>query len=408
MPDVDLYRVLGVTRTSADNDIKKAYRKLAMQYHPDKNPDAGDKFKEISFAYEVLSDPDKRGVYDRGGVEALKNGGDGGGGDMFDDLLGGVFGMGGLGGFGRRAAHQRRKGEDTIHPLKVSLEDLYNGKSAKLQLSRPVICSQCEGHGSRTCTSQSCTSCSGRGVKVTLRQLGPGMIQQMQSVCAECRGQGEVISEKDKCQVCKGKKVNQECKILEVHIDKGMKSDQKIPFRGEGDQKPGVEAGDVIIVLQQKEHELFTRRGADLFCNQTISLAEALCGFSLVVKHLDKRQLVVTNPCGRVVEPASVRCIDGEGMPIYRNPFEKGNLYITFEVTFPPDGFITNGQCEKLENILPPKKRLQIPTGEHVEEVELKPCDAQQNTNGNTRREAYEEDDGEHEPSGSRVQCAQQ
>merc|ERR1719300_188596 len=150
--------------------------------------------------------------------------------------------MGGGGG-GRP---RRRRGEDTFHPLRVTLEDLYNGKTAKLQLSKTVICKKCQGAGGRAGATQRCRACNGRGVKVTLRQLGPGMVQQMQSICPECHGEGESISEKDKCKECRGKKVVNETKILEVHVDKGMKNEQKIPFRGEGDQLPDVEPGDVI------------------------------------------------------------------------------------------------------------------------------------------------------------------
>ncbi|XP_042236166.1 dnaJ homolog subfamily A member 2-like [Homarus americanus] len=258
MADNKLYEALNVSRTASDTEIRRNYRKLAKEYHPDKNPAAGDKFKEISFAYEVLTDPQKREIYDRYGLKGLQEGDNNfaGAEDLFGHFFGGggPFGglFGGFGGGGLRHAQRRgpRRGENTVHRLKVSLEDLYNGKVSKLQLSKNTICTACGGEGGPAGALQPCRTCSGRGVKVTITQLGPGMVQQMQSRCQDCDGEGEVINERDRCQVCMGRKVTPQTKLLEVHVDKGMKDEQRITFRGEGDQMPGVEPGDVIIVLQ--------------------------------------------------------------------------------------------------------------------------------------------------------------
>ncbi|XP_064641723.1 dnaJ homolog subfamily A member 2-like [Lineus longissimus] len=406
MADNRLYEILGVSRTSSDAEIKKAYYKLAKTYHPDKNPEAGDKFKEISSAFEVLSDPEKREVYDRYGLDGLKEGAGGAGfpGDIFGDLFGGLFGMSGFSG-GRRPS--RRKGEDTFHPLRVSLEDLYNGKTSKLQLRKTVICKKCQGNGGKQGAKKTCGSCNGRGVTVRMRQLAPGMVQQMQSVCQQCHGEGETISEKDRCKECKGAKVVQETKILEVHVDKGMKDGQRIPFHGEGDQTPGMDPGDIVIVLQQKEHETFTRRDADLYCTYNLGLTEALCGFEFVLKHLDDRDLIIKNPAGQVIEPGCVRCVMKEGMPRYRNPFNKGNLYVKFNIGFPPSNFADEKHLKALEKLLPPRPTVEIPEGEHVEEVDL--MDYSPSSNDRERRgEAYHEDDDDDEHGGPRVQCAHQ
>jgi DnaJ family protein A protein 2 len=411
MADVDLYSLLGVSKNASDTELKKAYRKLAKEYHPDKNPEAGDKFKEISFAYEVLSNPEKREIYDRHGLQGLKEGGGPGAGfpgDIFGDLFGGFFGgMGGFG-FGGPRGRRRTRGEDTYHPLRVSLEDLYNGKTSKLQLSKTVLCKKCKGMGGKAGANVRCPVCNGRGIKVTLRQLGPGMVQQMQTVCPECRGEGETISEKDKCKECTGKKVTQESKILEVHVDKGMHNGQKIPFRGEGDQSPGMEPGDVIIVLQEKEHETFQRHGDDLICTYNLGLTEALCGFEFTVKHLDGRDLVIKSPPGQVIKPGDVRCVMMEGMPIYRNPFEKGNLFVKFEITFPENNFANEKELKLLERLLPPREKVAIPTGENVEEVNLHEVDERNRPGASGRREAYDEDDEEDGMGGSRVQCSHQ
>jgi len=405
MADTKLYDVLKVSRNASDSEIKKSYYKLAKEYHPDKNPDAGEKFKEISFAYEVLSNPEKKETYDRYGLEGLKDGagGPGGfGGDIFSDLFGGFFG--GMGG-GRRGSRQR-KGEDTFHPLRVTLEDLYNGKTSKLQLKKTVICKKCNGVGGKAGANQSCKTCSGRGIQVTLRRLGPGMMQQMQSVCSACHGEGEVINEKDRCKDCKGAKVTQETKILEVHVDRGMKDGQKIYFRGEGDQQPGMEAGDVIIVLQLKEHDTFTRNGSDLSCTYNLGLTEALCGFQFVIKHLDGRDLVIKSPPGEVIEPGAVKMVKGEGMPGYRNTFESGNLFIKFTIVFPPKNFADEKVIKELERLLPDRTKFVKPEGELVEEVDLDDFDpnADQGHHGN----AYDEDDDDEGAHGPQVQCAHQ
>lgn len=285
--------------------------------------------------------------------------------------------------------------------------NLYNGKTAKLQLSKTIICSKCKGAGGKPGAMQKCRTCNGRGLKITMRQLGPGMVQQMQSVCPDCHGEGEIINEKDRCKECKGKKVTNETKILEVHVDKGMKDGQRITFRGEGDQLPDIEPGDVIIILQQKEHELFTRNDNDLYCTNNLSLTEALCGFQFTLKHLDGRDLVINSPPGVVVSPGSVRCVVGEGMPFYRNPFEKGNLLVRFDITFPPENFAPPEDLQKLEKLLPPRPKIEIPTGEDVEEVDLVEFD--ESRSQGARREAYDDDDDDDHPGhGPRVQCAHQ
>lgn len=229
----------------------------------------------------------------------------------------------------------------------------------------------------------------------------------MQSVCTDCSGEGEVIAEGDRCKSCKGKKVTSETKIIEVHIDKGMQDGERLTFRGEGDQKPGIEAGDVIIVLGMKPHEKFERRGSDLFMKHEISLTESLCGFTMVLNHLDKRQLIIKSAPGEVIIPGNLKGIPNEGMPMHRNPFEKGFLYIKFDVKFPEKQFASPEQLTALEALLPPRPPAPVfdLKDEMTEEVTLMDYDpSTERQNGRAGVEAYQED--EDGPRGEGVQCA--
>ncbi|KAG5889608.1 hypothetical protein JTB14_024029 [Gonioctena quinquepunctata] len=233
------------------------------------------------------------------------------------------------------------------------------------------------------------------------------MAQQTQVRCPECQGECEIIKEKDRCTACRGKKVCNETKILEVHVDKGMKENQKIFFRGEGDQQPDVEPGDVVIILQQKAHEKFERNGDDLHIKQSISLTEALCGFSFILRHLDGRDILIKQPAGNVVKPGDVKAIIGEGMPCYKNPFEKGNLYIAFDIKFPENHFTSEVNLNSLETLLPPRPAFTMPQGENVEEVDLMDFDPNDRSSHSGRGEAYASDD-EDQMHGPGIQCAHQ
>ncbi|KAJ3105386.1 Type I HSP40 co-chaperone [Phlyctochytrium planicorne] len=402
--DTKLYEILEVSPDASESDLKKSYRKLALKFHPDKNPDAGEKFKEISHAYEVLSDPNKREVYDRYGEEGLN--GDGGGpgmspGDLFSHLFGGGFGGGMFEGGGGRPKGPRR-GKDMAHALKVSLEDLYKGKVSKLALQKQVLCGKCEGRGGKEGATKTCNTCQGRGVKVILRQMGP-MIQQVQQTCPDCSGEGEIINAKDRCKVCNGKKTNQERKILEVFVDKGMSNGQKITFSGEGDQAPGIIPGDIIIVVEEKEHPRFNRKGDDLHIEVKVELLTALAGGHFTVPHLDDRILLVNILPGEVIRPGDVKCIIGEGMPAYKRPYDKGNLYIKFDVEFPPPNFTSPEKMIALESILPP--RTPIETNPDMEEVMLSVVDPMQQSRANYNADSGNEDEDGPTPN---VKCAQQ
>ncbi|KAF7414954.1 hypothetical protein HZH68_003443 [Vespula germanica] len=394
--ETTFYDVLGVKPDCSPEDLKKAYRKLALKYHPDKNPNEGERFKQISQAYEVLSNPEKKRIYDQGGEQALKEGGMGGNGfsspmDIFDMFFGGAFG-------GRGGRRRERKGQDVIHQLSVSLEELYNGTVRKLALQKNVICDKCEGIGGKKGSVEQCTSCHGSGMQVQIQQLGPGMLQHMQTMCSECKGQGERINPRDRCKQCVGRKTMRDRKILEVHVDPGMMDGQKIVFSGEGDQEPELEAGDIVILLEEKEHDVFKRSRNDLVMRMHLELVEALCGFQKIIRTLDGRDLVITSLPGTVTKHGDVKCVLNEGMPIHKDPFTHGKLIIQFVVNFPKS--INPTVIPTLEQCLPMREEVLIPDG--AEEVLLTDLDPEQEHRRRDQRPAYEEDQG----GPSRVQCA--
>ncbi|PSC75824.1 molecular chaperone [Micractinium conductrix] len=323
------YEVLGVEKTASDAEIKKAHRKAALKHHPDKGGDE-EKFKEINEAYDVLRDSEKRGVYDKFGEEAVKEGMGGGGGgggpaDIFD-----LFGMGG----GRRGSQRERRSEDVVHKMKVGLEEMYKGSVRKLQMTRSVKCDKCSGSGSKSGKRYTCETCHGSGVEMKLRAIGPGMVQQIQQRCSRCGGGGYSCPASDRCHTCDGKGLAPEKKVFEVHVEPGHRHGSKVLFRGEaGSDSPDVLPGDLIFILEQKEHATFKRIGTDLFFEKTVSLVDALCGVHFHLTHLDERVLEVSS--SGVIKPDSWACIRGEGMPIQGRPFEKGNLYVHFTVEFP-------------------------------------------------------------------------
>lgn len=390
-----LYNVLGVAKDADESEIKKAFRKLALKNHPDKGGDI-EKFKEISAAAEILSDPEKRKLYDQYGMEGLE--GQSTEHHSADDIFSMFFGGGG----GRRGRGGPQRGEDIVHTIKVSLEDLYNGKTHRLAITRDKPCGDCEGRGGKIGAEKVCSDCQGRGVRISIRQIGPGMVQQMQSACNSCAGVGKVMREEDKCKTCRGKKTFKDRKILEVAVEKGMTNGQKIRFSGEADEIPGTVPGDVVIVIQEKEHDTFKRKGADLAVNVELTLSEALCGFVKIITHLDNRVLKVEVPAGKVTKNDSYKLIRGEGMPHHGNPFTKGGLFIHFNVTFPPT--LPGSVISKLKALLPSPPSPML-TGEE-EDCSLADVDLAQFGRTTDSRNA-DEDDDENGQGTQRVQCGQ-
>ena len=359
----------------------------------------------------MLKDPEKREIYDQYGEEAIKEGmGNGGGGGGMADLFEMMTGQRRGGG-----APRERRGEDVVHKLKCTLAEMYKGGTRKLAMNRKTTCGPCSGTGTKSGRPATCQSCQGQGVVIKVRQMGP-MIQQVQMACPECSGTGEMVAPGDRCEPCQGKKVVPERKVFEVNVEPGMKHGQKITLRGEaGVQQPGVLPGDLVFVLVQQEHAQFQRKATDLLFEKEITLAEALCGFTYTIDHLDGRQLVVSSPGGgEIVRPDDWVCVPDEGMPLHGRPFEKGNLYIHYQVKFP--AALGADERAALGKLLSLGKQADVDmeaemtepvTSQVVRnmEEELKSRQAYFKRN----RQAYDSDDGDDDMprGGRRVQCAQ-
>jgi len=319
----DYYEVLGVPRDADDGAIKRAYRKLSLKLHPDKNPgdeEAARRFTEVNRAYEVLSDAEKRPIYDLDGVEGLERHEKGvnAPANPFDMLFGG--GQGG-----------RRKGQDAGVEVEVSLEDLYNGGSRSARIHRNVICPKCRGTGAKDGDVKKCATCQGRGVRMVQQQMAPGFVVQMQETCPDCGGRGNVA--KQACPHCAGRKVVPEEKTLTAHIERGMASDAEVRFERESEQQPGIVPGDVVFKFKTVSHPRFRRDGDHLHHEMHLNLREALLGFKRAVRHLDGRDVPVEYT--GITQPFETRRVVGEGMPVHNFPSQRGDLYIKYIVDLP-------------------------------------------------------------------------
>lgn len=402
------YELLGAEKNATETELKKLHRKLALKHHPDKGGDP-EKFKEINEAYDVLKDAEKRRIYDEYGEDAIKEGmanGGGGGGmhDIFD-----LFGGGG----GRR--RQEPKGDDIVHKISVKLEDLYNGVTRKLALTRKIKCTTCDGTGTKSKRTYVCKVCNGTGTEVRIKQISPGMIQQVQMRCSNCGGTGRVTPKDDMCPACDGVGLVKDRKVFEVVVSPGMKDGQKVTFRGEaGYSDPTTLPGDVIFVVEAKEHKKFKRINIDLVVEKEISLIEALSGAPFSIRHMDNRVVTVTPPEGSIIQPDSWHRVEDEGMPVHGQPMVKGNLYIHFEVKFPE--MITPQQRDALYGVFGPPKEpseIAVDDDEEVESTMNKVSDIQDELKARARygkqyRDGYSSSGSDDERGGQRVRCAQQ
>ena len=330
----DYYEILGVTRTVTEVELKAAYRKLAMQHHPDRNPGDAEcehKFKELSEAYDVLKDGDKRAAYDRFGHAAFEQGGGGQGfgadfAHTFSDIFEDLFGMGG----GRRGGARgqgRERGSDLRYNMEITLEEAFASKTAQIRIPTSVACEVCSGTGAKAGTKpKPCATCGGAG-KIRHAQ---GFFT-LERTCPTCQGRGQVID--DPCAACAGAgRVTRE-RMLSVNIPAGVEDGTRIRLAGEGEAGlRGGPPGDLYIFLSLAQHEFFQRDGADLHCRVPISMATAALGGEFEVPAIDGSKARVKIPGG--TQTGRRFRLTGKGMPVLRSK-QTGDMYVQVAVETP-------------------------------------------------------------------------
>lgn len=311
--EIDLYAVLDIDEEATDKEIKQAYRKLSLKYHPDRNAGdeaAQDKFREVSFAYEILSSSEKKFLFDQGGLALVKEGEaeqGGGGHDPFASFFGG-----GGGGRGNR-------GQDYQMRLRLTLEELYNGVEKETRITRRVVCARC-GRKPAELSEKAKVRCASCGkcpaeTRMVHKQMGGFIVQQQ-----------EEVPSKEKCKT--------EPKTLTAQVERGMSEGQQIRFRYMSEQRPKQIPGDVVLVIAQSKHKMFERKGDHLHMTMKVSLKEALTGFTKTIVHLDGHEVEVDRE-NDITRPFQTIVLPGEGMPVHEVPSQLGDLHVTFEVVFP-------------------------------------------------------------------------
>lgn len=345
----DYYEVLGVNRTATDQEIKSAYRRLALLHHPDKNPNnpgAEEKFKEAAEAYGVLADTEQRQRYDRFGHAGVSSGaGQGWGAPGFggiEDILGDLFGFGdvfnGARGGARRSAAQR--GADLRYDLEITLEDAYNGMTAQLRIPRLETCETCKGNGAASGTQpENCSNCGGTG-QVRYQQ---GFFSVART-CQPCRGAGRVV--KNPCPDCRGAGRIEREKQMEVKIPAGVETGSRLRVQGEGeDGTQGGPSGDLYVVIHLAEHERFERQGNNLYASLPITFAQAALGSDVYVSTIDGEEKIKV-PHG--TQTGTVFRLKGKGMPVLGSR-GRGDLFVAVSVVTPTS--LTREQRKLLEQL---------------------------------------------------------
>ena len=344
----DYYEVLGVERNADAETIKKAYRKAAIKYHPDKNPgdkEAEEKFKEAAEAYDVLSNEDKRARYDRFGHAGM-GGAAGGGGfsgfsgggfsmedifEQFGDIFGGAFG-GGFGGGRSSRSRTVNRGSDIRITVKLSLQEVAEGVTKKLKINKTVACDKCGGSGAKDSSSYTtCTQCNGSGYVITVQNSFFGRMQT-QSVCPTCGGQGRII--KDKCSKCNGEGTERGQEIIEVKIPAGVSDGMMLTVRGKGNAaRNGGVSGDLLVVIEEEHSPELIRDGNDLIHNLNITVTTAILGGEVEVPTIDGKARIKIAPgthAGKVLR------LRGKGLPDV-NGYGRGDIMVVIDITIPDE-----------------------------------------------------------------------
>ena len=355
--DKKYYNILNIDINSSQSEIKKAYRKQALQWHPDKNQHqkelAEEKFKEISESYQILSNPEKRKLYDQFGEDGMKEMNTGGNFtnpfDMFSNLFsesgfgGSGSGFGGFGGesdfnpFGsfRNSRRSEKKGEIIKVVIEYTLEETYNGSKKKIDYNKNILCKKCDGTGSKNKKKDKCSDCNGKGMKITMRRIGPGMVQQMQQSCNSCNGSGRTVNKSKRCNTCVNGVVNISVTDY-INIPISVENKSHIIKENIGNEIDNGIKGDIAFIFIEKEHKLFKRYGLNLLCNFEINIGEALLGFSREIINLDNKKIIIGNY--DITDNNKNYILRGQGL---RNNYKVGDIIVKVNYNF-------NGIKEKI------------------------------------------------------------
>lgn len=338
----DYYEVLGVDKNASANDIKKAYRKLAIQYHPDKNPgdkEAEEKFKEAAEAYSVLSDADKKARYDQFGFEGVNSTGGGFSGagmdmndifSMFGDIFGGRGGFGGFSGFGGGSAGpQKHRGSDLRVKAKLTLQEIANGTTKKFKLKKYVQCTHCHGSGAEGNAYETCPDCKGTGRIIRTQQSFFGMMRS-EAACPRCNGEGKII--KNKCPHCNGEGIILGEEVVEIQIPAGVMEGMQLSMRGKGSagKRNGIN-GDLLIVIEEEKHPELLRDENDLIYSLLLDIPTATLGGFAEIPTIDGKAKVTIDPG---TQPGKVLRLRGKGLPTL-NGYGKGDIVVNISVYIP-------------------------------------------------------------------------
>jgi molecular chaperone DnaJ len=351
----DYYEILGVNKSASDDEIKKAYRKLAIKFHPDKNPDdkgAEDKFKEAAEAYEILSSLEKRQRYNQfghAGVGGASQGGGGGygGGMNMDDIFsqfGDIFGGGGFGG-GSRGGGGRRvaRGSNLRIKVKLNLQEVAKGAEKKLKVNKFVSCGTCKGSGAKNGQVETCKLCNGSGVQVRTQQTFLGAMQT-QTTCSGCNGEGKTV--KDKCSTCHGDGIVRAEEVITINIPAGVAEGMQLSVGGKGNAAPrGGINGDLLVLIEEEEHPELKRDGSNLFYDGYVSFADAALGTSIEIPTVDAKVKIKIEPG---TQSGKVLRLKGKGLPDV-NSYGIGDLLVNINVWTPQA--LTAEEKKILENL---------------------------------------------------------
>ncbi len=337
----DYYEVLEVSKNATQEEIKKAYRKQALKYHPDKNPgnkSAEDKFKEAAEAYEVLSDSDKRARYDRFGHAGVGSGAGGFGGGMtvedifshFGDIFS-DFGFGGFGGFGggSRSSRRTNKGSNLRVKVKLNLQEIAKGVEKKIKVSKYVSCKVCDGTGARDGSYSTCSTCRGTGqvTRVTNTFLGQ---MQTTSTCPNCDGDGKIVAQK--CTTCHGEGIVKDSEVINIKIPAGVSEGMQMAVSGKGNaaRRGGIN-GDLLVLIEEERHPELIRDGNDLLYNLYVSIPQAALGAPVEIPTIDGMVKIKVEPG---TQPGKILRLRGKGLPEV-NSYGKGDLLVSINVWVP-------------------------------------------------------------------------